>query len=159
MSFDNGNENTEATPVQPKTLTPYRHKIRKSASKIQRAMSGVENLSQADQVAAFQFVINELRKMTGGAVKAMELAQSRDYDAYKNLKKLVQAGVPLDQAGAAGLNPAEATEFQILMAKLTGNGAEYQFGANEVDEAGQKAAEFQQGQAAGQETQEDTPDF
>jgi hypothetical protein len=146
----------DSTPVQPKTLTPYRHKIRKSAGKIARAMSGVENLSQADQVAAFTFVINELRKMTGGAVKALELAQNRDYEAYKNLKKLVQQGIPLDQAGAAGLDPATASEFQILMASLT-QGAEYTFDANEVDEAGQKAAEFQANQ--GTDQSEEPPSF
>jgi hypothetical protein len=154
----------DSTPVQPKTLKPYRHKIRKSASKIQRAMSGVENLSQADQVAAFQFVINELRKMTGGAVKALELAQSRDYAAYKSLKDKVKQGVPLDQAGAGALDEAQLTEFQKLMAslgQLDGVG-EYQFGDNEVDEAGQKAAEFQANQAsqeAGQESSEEQPDF
>jgi hypothetical protein len=147
---------SEPTPVQPKTLTPYRHKLRKSAAKISRAMSGVENLSQADQVAAFTFVINELRKMTGGAVKALELAQNRDYEAYKNLKKLVKQGIPLDQAGSTGLDPATASEFQILMASL-GQGAEYTFDADEVDEAGQKAAEFQASQ--GTEQSEDTPDF
>lgn len=156
MSFDN--ENTESTPVQPKTLTPYRHKLSKSARKIARAMSGVEGLTQADQIAAFTFVINELRKMTGGAVKALELAQGRDYEAYKKLKDLVKQGVPLDQAGAAGLDPATATEFQILMAQL-GQGGEYQFDANEVDEAGQKAAEYQANQGTAQDPQEDQPGF
>jgi len=153
------NENTEAMPVQPKTLKPYRHKIRKSASKITRAMSGVENLSQEDQVAAFNFVINELRKMTGGAVKALELAQSRDYEAYKKLKGLVKQGIPLDQAGSTGLDPATASEFQILMAQL-GQGGEYQFDANEVDAAGEKVAEFQASQEAGQESSDtEQPDF
>lgn len=145
-------QNEGSIPVQPKTLTQYRHKIKSSASKIARAMSGAENLSQADQVAAFKFVINELRKMTGGAVKALELAENRDYEAYKALKAKVKAGIPLDQAGALGLDPATASEFQLLMAQL-GQGAEYQFGADEVDDAGQKAAEFQANQAAGQESQ------
>lgn len=156
---DMQNENTEATPIQPKTLTPYRHKMSASARKIQRAMSGAENLSQEDQIAAFQFVINELRKMTGGAVKALELAQNRDYEAYKALKAKVKAGIPLDQAGALGLDPQTASEFQILMAQL-GQGSEYQFSADEVDEAGQKAAEFQANQVADQKSPgEDTPDF
>lgn len=157
MTYGDENENaaSEATPVQPKTLTPYRHKIRHSAAKINRAMSGVSDLSQADQVAALTFVINELRKMTGGAVKALELAQNRDYEAYKKLKTLVKQGVPLDQAGAAGLDPATASEFQILMAQL-GQGGEYQFDANEVDEAGQKAAEYQANQGA---DQTEDPDF
>jgi hypothetical protein len=154
-------ENTGTTPVQPKTLTPYRHKLRKSAAKIAHAMTGVENLSQADQVAAFQFVLGEIRKMAGGAAKAMELAQSRDYDAYKALKAQVKAGVPLDQAGA-NVDGETLSEFQILMQQLlTKDGqGEYQFDADEVDPDGQKAAEFQANQVAGQEPQEgDQPGF
>lgn len=149
------NEGTESTPVQPKTLRPYRHKLRKSASKISRVMQGVENLTQAEQVAAFTFVINELRKMTGGAVKALELAQGRDYEAYKALKAKVKAGIPLDQAGAEGLSAEQATEFMVLMQQL-GKGGEYQFDAEDVDEAGEKAAEFQANKVtdAGQDPQE-----
>jgi hypothetical protein len=146
-------------PIQPKTLTPYRRKMKKSAMKILRVMSGVEGLSQADQVAAFTFVINELRKMTGGAVKALELAQNRDYEAYKALKAKVKAGIPLDQVGST-LDPETASEFQILMSQL-GQGAEYKFDADEVDPAGEKAAEFQQNKVAdgGQDPQDDDPGF
>jgi hypothetical protein len=151
------NEN-ESTPVQPKTLRPYRHKLRKSAAKINHVMRGVENLTQAEQVAAFQFVIAELRKMTGGAIKALELAQNRDYAAYKALKEKVKAGVPLDQAGAEGLTPEMASEFMSLMSQL-GQSGEYTFDAADVDAAGQKAAEFQANQAADQKPQEDQPDF
>lgn len=162
MSYEDDNPAAEATPIQPKTLTPYRHKLTKSARKIQRAMSGVEGLSQADQVAAFEFVIGELRKMTGGVVKALELAKARDYNAYKALKAQVKAGIPLDQAGA-NVSGEVLSEFQILMQQMTsqdGQG-EYQFDADEVDPDGQQAAEFQANTVtdAGQNPQDDQPGF
>jgi hypothetical protein len=160
MSYDDENPASEATPVQPKTLRPYRHKMRKSASKISRAMSGVENLSQADQVAAFEFVIGELRKMTGGAVKALELAKGRDYDAYKALKAQVKAGIPLDQAGS-NVDGETLSEFQILMKQMLGEGGEYKFDATDVDPTGQQVAEFQENKVAdgGQDTESDQPGF
>lgn len=154
--FDN-TQDPAAAPVQPKTLTPYRHKLQRSAMKIIRAMSGVEGLSQADQVAAFEFVLGEIRKMAGGASKALDLAKVRDYDAYKVLKAQVKAGVPLDQAGASALSGEQMSEFQILMSQLGQGGAEYQFKPDEVDEVGQKVAEFQENKQVaegGQDPQE-----
>lgn len=158
MSFEN---QSEGTPVQPKTLTPYRRKLKKSAAKIMRVMSGIENLPQQDQIAAFAFVLNEIRKMAGGAAKGLELAQTRDYEAYKALKAQVKAGVPLDQAGAS-VDGETLSEFQILMANLGMNEAEYKFASDDVDAAGEKVVEFQENKIteAGQNPPEgDQPGF
>jgi len=115
-------ENTPA-PVTPKTLTPYRHKLAESARAINKAVSGKPNMTQEKQVAVLQAVVNELRKMQTGAVKALELAQTRDYEAYLQAKKDVAEGK---------LSAAEQEAFNAILAGLTA-GDEYTFSEHEVD--------------------------
>lgn len=123
---DQAPENTPAeTPetVTPKTLTPYRHKLRQSAAAIAMAMAGRRDMTQEKQVKVLRAVVAELRKMTAGAVKALELAESRDYDAYLQAKKDLAEGK---------LTAAEQAEFDKLVQGLTA-GDEYTFSENEVD--------------------------
>lgn len=117
-------ENTPAPKVEPKTLTPYRHKLRQSALAIAQAVRGRENMTQARQVRVLQAVNAEIRKMASGAAKALELAQTRDYDAYLEAKKAVAEGK---------LTAAEQAAFDSLVAGLTGDAGEYEFSADEVN--------------------------
>lgn len=132
-------ENTPAAPVQPKTLTPYRHKLAASGVAIAQAMAGRRNMTQEKQVKMLRAVVAELRKMTAGAVKALELAEGRDYEAYLQAKKDLAEGK---------LSAAEQAAFDALVTGLTA-GAEYTFGENEVDPddeaAMAKLAEAEQG--------------
>lgn len=116
------NDNTPAY-VEPKALTPYRHKLVQSAAAIAYAMRGRRNMDQAKQVRLLSAVVTELRKMTAGAQKALEIAQNRDYDAYLKAKKDLAEGK---------LSAAEQAEFDALVSGLT-EGGEYQFTENEVD--------------------------
>jgi len=119
-------EPTNETPkVEPKTLTPYRHKLRKSALAIAAAVSGKPNMTQEKQVRVLKAVVGELRKMASGAQKALELAENRDYEAYLEAKKAVAEGK---------LTAAEQASFDALVAGLTGEAGEYEFTAEEVNE-------------------------
>jgi hypothetical protein len=133
------NENTPTAPVEPKTLTPYRHKLGQSAFAIAQAVAGRRNMTQEKQVKVLRAVVAELRKMTAGAVKALELAEGRDYEAYLQAKKDVAEGK---------LSAAEQAEFDKLVQGLTA-GDEYSFTPDEVDPddeaAMAKLAEAEQG--------------
>lgn len=126
MSEQPSNEPTDdqPTPVEPKALTPYRHKLTQSAIAIAQAMRGRPDMSQAKQVRLLQAVNVELRRMSAGAAKALEIAQNRDYVAYLEAKKAVQEGK---------LTAAEQAEFDALTAGLLGEGGEYQFTESDVN--------------------------
>jgi hypothetical protein len=123
-------ENAEITvPGYPKTLAPYRHKLRNSAMAIAMAVSGKRNMTKEHQVTVLKAVIAELRKMTAGAVKALEIAEGRDYDAYLAAKQAVKEGK---------LTADEQVKFDALIAGLAGEG-EYDFSGEPLDEDGEAA--------------------
>jgi hypothetical protein len=115
--------NDQPAYVEPKALTPYRHKLQQSGIAVAAAMRGRPDMSQAKQVRMLQAVVAELRKMSAGAQKALEIAQGRDYDAYLAAKKAVKEGK---------LTEAEQAEFDALVQGLTA-GDSYEFTADEVD--------------------------
>lgn len=116
--------NEQSNTVEPKALTPYRHKLQQSAMAIAMAMRGRPDMNKDKQVRMLSAVVAELRKMSAGAQKALEIAQGRDYDAYLAAKKALAEGK---------LTEAEQAEFDQLIKGLTEGNGEYQFTPDEVD--------------------------
>jgi len=138
-NIPDANVEDAAVPGFPKTIKPYRRKLRSSALHVAQALQGVSDLPQEAQVKILTAVNAELRKMAGGAAKALEIAKDRDYEAYKAAKKAAIEGK---------LSKAEQEKFDSLISGLTGDG-DYSWDASELDETGNEAMDKLQGDTEG----------